>query len=169
MSRRRATRSLANPGTYALVFECAEGRHISVGAMGEIRLARGFLVYVGSAFGAGGLKGRLRHHLRPLDRPHWHVDYLRPFTSLIGAWCANGPRSLEHGWATSLSGFHGLTAPKAGFGSSDCQCATHLLHAGWSPTGPRTRERLSDFEAGLVADYYGREELLRAVDLPPEC
>jgi len=163
MRRHRAAACLSNAGSYALVFECAQGGSVSVGALGKVHLRPGYLVYIGSAFGSGGLIARLRHHIRPVERPHWHIDYLRQSASLVGAWCANGPRSLEHLWAASFSELRGFTTPKPGFGSSDCDCRTHLLHARWRPTGRRTRDRLSRANAGADAHYFELAELTRSV------
>ncbi|MBJ19628.1 MAG: GIY-YIG nuclease family protein [bacterium] len=167
MRRRRAIARLAKPGTYALVFECSEDALVSVGALGEVPVAKGYLVYIGSAFGPGGLLGRLRHHVGPLGRPRWHVDYLRRSASLVGTWCASGPRSLEHLWAARFSELRGFTIPRKGFGSSDCGCPTHLLHGRWRPTGRHTRARLATAHEGARVDYFGIDELKRAAGLPP--
>jgi hypothetical protein len=43
----------------------------TVGASG----GRGHLRrHTGSVTGAGGLRARLLHHLRPGERPRWHID-----------------------------------------------------------------------------------------------
>ena len=122
--------SLSHPGTYALLFACPGPIQVRVGALGDLHLAAGYLVYVGSAFGAGGLAGRLRHHLRNAHaRPRWHLDYIRPYLSSVGAWFSKSPHRLEHRWATALAHASDFAAPYVGFGSSDCACASHLFHA----------------------------------------
>lgn len=53
------------PGTYALLLDIERAGPIPIGGLGEIRFAAQPCLYVGSAFGAGGLAGRLGHHLAP--------------------------------------------------------------------------------------------------------
>lgn len=115
------------PGTYALVLACRSQGTISVGRLGPLRLQPGFYVYVGSAFGPGGLAARLRHHVGIAKRPHWHVDYLRAHCELVAVWFAAGPRRREHAWARRLARLPAAQAPFPGFGSSDCSCPTHLF------------------------------------------
>jgi Uri superfamily endonuclease len=67
----------AATGTYVLLLYLAENRTITVGKLGTFDFPMGWYTYIGSAFGAGGLVARLKHHLQPGDRPHWHIDYLR--------------------------------------------------------------------------------------------
>jgi Uri superfamily endonuclease len=77
-------------GTYALVFRLARASDVCVGRLGRYSLRPAFYVYVGSAFGPGGLAARLEHHLGSLARPHWHVDYLRQAADLEEIWLADG-------------------------------------------------------------------------------
>jgi Uri superfamily endonuclease len=35
---------------------------------------------------AGGVRGRLAHHMRIAGCPHWHIDYLRRHTTLEEIW-----------------------------------------------------------------------------------
>lgn len=53
------------PGTYALLLRLREQTPICVGAQGEIVFPQGYYVYVGSAFGPGGVRRRVAHHLAP--------------------------------------------------------------------------------------------------------
>ncbi len=122
-------------GTYALVLRCRERALVRVGALGDVELLPGYLVYVGSAFGSGGLAGRLRHHVRSVKRPRWHVDYVRGRAETVGAWWAAGARNLEHEWAGSIAQLPGASVPKAGLGSSDCRCPSHLFRLPRSPRG----------------------------------
>ena len=116
----------ALPGTYALIFSAAQKDQLAVGKIGTLRLQPGFYVYVGSAFGPGGLKARIRHHSRRAAHPHWHIDYLSSALELKEIWYTCDPVHREHQWATIISNTRGSSAPLAGFGSSDCRCNTHL-------------------------------------------
>jgi Uri superfamily endonuclease len=122
------------PGTYALVLACCSHESISVGKLGVLCLHPGFYVYVGSAFGPGGLAARLRHHVGIAQRPHWHVDTLRARCEFIAVWFTTDPRRREHTWARKIARLPGAQAPFPGFGSSDCACLTHLF---WFRSQPR--------------------------------
>ena len=114
-------------GTYLLLFVCSNKVEISIGRLGRMVTKPGYYLYVGSAYGPGGIKARVRHHQRIASRPHWHIDYLRAVTALVDTWCVYGLRR-EHEWAHSLMQSEAATAPLNGFGSSDCSCVTHLFH-----------------------------------------
>jgi len=114
-------------GTYALVLKCRETRQVRIGRPGSLNLWRGFYVYIGSAFGAGGLAARIRHHQEVAHRPHWHIDYLGAMSDLVEVWFTTDPGRAEHAWANAAARLPGAGVPMPGFGSSDCKCATHLF------------------------------------------
>lgn len=130
------------PGTYALVFAIEKPARVPVGALGKVQIPDGWLVYVGSAFGPGGLRGRLGHHTRPVVKAHWHIDYLRDFVSLQEVWYSKSPTRLEHTWAAALETALGASIPMKGFGSSDCSCTTHLFHFAKQPSDNLLRKCL---------------------------
>ncbi|MCC6860502.1 MAG: GIY-YIG nuclease family protein [Bryobacterales bacterium] len=114
-------------GIYALLLSCRRRAVIRIGKLGELRLRPGLYVYLGSACGPGGLRARIGHHLRIAGRPHWHVDYLRPWTEVQAAWCRTGREESEHDWALCIRRLPGALVPLPGFGSSDCRCESHLF------------------------------------------
>jgi len=115
----------AVPGTYVLVLRSSSTRTIRIGRLGKLQLQLGWYVYVGSAFGPGGLRARVDHHRGRARRPYWHVDYLRRYTRLESVWYCCGVR-CEHEWAAAIGAMPGATMVQQGFGSSDCRCETHL-------------------------------------------
>jgi Uri superfamily endonuclease len=115
-------------GTYVLILRLARDRWVEIGKLGGFHLRSGFYAYAGSAFGPGGLAGRLQHHLRPTDRPHWHVDYLRKVAPVDQVWFSQNARRFEHDWAAALREMPGASIPVPGFGASDCKCRAHLFH-----------------------------------------
>jgi Uri superfamily endonuclease len=115
------------PGTYALLLSSATDQLIRIGRLGDLRLQPGYYVYVGSALGPGGVRGRLAHHMRLVKRPYWHIDYLRRHTTLEAVWFCYHRKSLEHSWAKRFAAMPGASVPMAGFGSSDCGCESHLF------------------------------------------
>ena len=116
----------ASPGTYALLLASVTDAVIRIGRLGSLRLQPGFYVYVGSALGPGGVRARLAHHMRSAERPHWHIDYIRTKTTLEGVWFCYRRKSRECGWARHFAKMTGVSVPMPGFGSSDCDCESHL-------------------------------------------
>lgn len=114
-------------GTYALLLHLSDDTSITIGRLGTFTFSRGWYVYVGSAFGPGGLAGRLSHHLRPAAKPHWHIDYLRRHAVVRECWLLADPHSFEHAWAERLLRLPGASVAVPRFGASDCRCPAHLV------------------------------------------
>ena len=135
------------PGTYVLVLRVETAVTLTVGRLGVAALASGWLLYVGSAFGPGGLAGRLAHHLRSAAKPHWHIDYLRSALPLVEVWLCPTPQRLEHLVAGALHAAPGSSLPLPRCGSSDCACPAHLFAFTTRPT-----LRLLDALSGAQGD-----------------
>lgn len=133
----------ATSGTYTLLWRSTGCRAVEIGRLGELQLNPGSYCYIGSAFGPGGLRARIRRHAKRDKRLHWHMDYLRPYLSLGRVWISGDPLHREHLWADWFRHLPGTTVPLPGFGSSDCTCETHLLRLSEAPT-------LSEFQAWLL-------------------
>lgn len=117
----------AEAGAYCLILRLEQATFVAVGKLGEFDFQAGWYVYAGSAHGPGGLRGRLQHHLRPVVKPHWHIDYLRPHARLRAIWYRTGAAvGEEHDWAAVLSDLPGAAIPAKRFGASDCRCPSHL-------------------------------------------
>lgn len=123
-----------DPGTYGLILLLARSTRIVVGALGVFDFAPGHYVYVGSAFGPGGLKARLGRHIAGNGRRHWHIDYLRRAASVEAVCFSTADDPLEHAWARALGNAPGAGLPAPRFGASDCGCASHLIALPDSPT-----------------------------------
>jgi Uri superfamily endonuclease len=119
-------------GTYVLVLSSPGTARIAVGKRRRMTLDEGCYLYVGSAFGPGGLEARLRRYQRGDGKRHWHIDYLRAATTVVGAIVDGGGERREHQWAAELEAC-GECAIIPGFGCSDCRCTTHLFHASSLP------------------------------------
>lgn len=124
------------PGTYALILVNSRRGVLPIGQLGDLNLQPGVYVYVGSAWGPGGLAARVQHHCRISSRPHWHIDYLRARCDLNRIWFTTAPGPAEHTWAKALARLPKVTVPLQGFGASDCRCNTHLF---WFPSPPSLR------------------------------
>ena len=104
------------PGTYALLLRSNAEQDLQVGSLGNQKLLPGFFVYVGSAFGPGGLKARVKRHLAADKKLRWHVDYLRAATQPVAVWYTLDEHRQECRWAEVMSSMTGVTVPIAGFG-----------------------------------------------------
>lgn len=140
----------SDKGTYALVLQLESVKRIRVGQLGRFDFPRGYYIYVGSAFGPGGLNSRLIHHRRATVRPRWHIDYLKEVAVLKETWISEDQSKNEHDWAAIFFGFEGAAVPVPGFGSSDCTCSTHLFAF-------KKRPLLRQFQE-LVAKRLGRRQ-----------
>jgi Uri superfamily endonuclease len=114
------------PGTYILVLCLPNLTCVQVGKLGDLKFLAGFYLYIGSALGRGGVSGRLKHHWDPGAVLHWHIDYLLREACLVEIWYQEGETRQEHRWADLIHEQGGLST--AGFGSSDCSCASHLFY-----------------------------------------
>lgn len=147
----------SEPGVYALGLELLRATTCTIGALGEHALPAGLYLYVGSAWGPGGLRARVERHLSPTATRHWHIDYVRPHTQPRAVWLAS-ERRLECAWAQHL-----LADPRARsiiprFGASDCACVTHLTYWG-AVRPPAIQLPASDFID--IAEIHNGRELCR--------
>jgi Uri superfamily endonuclease len=122
-------------GSYALRLRLPTCTTLQIGRLGPHEFTAGDYIYLGSALGPGGLRGRLSRHLRPGGKTHWHIDYLRKPARLVEV-CfeitgslAAGEEKFECRWSQALAGVEEIYIPLPGFGASDCRlgCAAHLV------------------------------------------
>lgn len=120
-------------GTYLVRLIPERSTPVRIGRLGTLILDGGEWLYVGSALGLGGLAARCRHHEHRAARPHWHLDYLRPYCQVPGCWVVRGLERREHDWARRLGTLPGASWPLARFGASDCDCPAHLIRLEQTP------------------------------------
>ena len=93
-----------------------------------VQLKSGYYLYVGSAFGAGGLSSRLHRHIRKIKKKHWHIDQITmsQYSSVEGIGISIDKRSeceISHVFSRMES-----IIPIKGFGNSDCDtCKSHFF------------------------------------------
>ncbi len=138
----------AHAGSYALILGACARRIVRIGQIGRLHVTPGFYVYVGSAFGPGGVRARLAHHSRIAQRPHWHIDYLRRRTLPEEAWYTHDPCPREHEWAGLFRQSAGASEPLYGFGASDCRCCSHLFRFAHKPSLRSFCQRLGRAASG---------------------
>jgi len=135
-------------GTYALLLLAEQEVRVDVGRLGQLSGHPGHYVYIGSAFGPGGVAARLRHHFSVAARPHWHIDYLRRHTRLRAVWYTLDPVKREHLWAEAILKLPGAEIPLRGFGATDCNCPSHLMYFQSAPSFQALRASLVSIASG---------------------
>lgn len=121
------------PGTYALLLYAETEFAAEIGRLGRLIGRPGWYVYVGSAFGPGGVRARVGRHLRLNRRSagsqtlRWHVDYLHQHGRIREIWVSYDETRLEHIWAAALAAAPPAEIPLPRLGASDCRCPSHLF------------------------------------------
>jgi Uri superfamily endonuclease len=136
-------------GTYVVVLQVDAPGVVRLGDLGTFWFPAGHLLYVGSAFQAGGVAGRTDRHLDGSGPRLWQVDYLRGFARRTELWWTHHEAKVECDWALALAGTPQCccTAPLAG--ASDCRrCPAHLYSTTESPSVEAFARRLGRSGAG---------------------
>ena len=111
-------------GSYILLIRLPEAQTMTIGSLSEVYFPQGYYAYVGSAL--SGVESRVNRHLNQNKRLHWHIDYLLPKASITEIIVSETNGKVECAIARALSAqFDSIP----GFGSSDCQCLSHLFFA----------------------------------------
>ncbi len=129
-------------GQYVLLLLLPIDQQLTIGKLGEFIFPAGWYTYVGSAFGAGGLMGRLKHHLKPVQKPHWHIDYFRQAAEVKEIWLSPDTEKREQAWVDLMLAIPGAIVPVDGFGASDSSRDSHLIYFDIKPS-------LEDFAVGV--------------------
>jgi len=112
-------------GIYVLIIQVGKDVNVDVGALGKTAFTKGLYAYVGSA--QTNMEQRVKRHLRNEKRKFWHIDYLldNDATKIVKVFFKKASKTEECKTAKVI-GKRG--EPICGFGCSDCNCKSHLLH-----------------------------------------
>jgi Uri superfamily endonuclease len=142
-------------GTYALHLSLSHPQWAKIGKLGEFNFPPGDYLYIGSALGPGGLQARLSHHLRGESRHHWHIDWLRAITDVVGFYYLTSSLQNECLWSQALMDYPGASVPAPRFGASDCRnsgklCSAHLVRFESGMHTDRVKKHLSEISGSDV-------------------
>ncbi len=161
-------------GTYVLIALVAQMKRLEIGRLGAYDIVPGFYAYVGSAFGPGGLRARIGHHLESTAAPHWHIDYLLGVAEPVEVWYATANQKLEHHWAELLEKAPQFRVPISRFGSSDYHRsrASHLFFSKRAPSFEWFRKKVLEDLEGVEPERYrfvtfGVGDITKTTCLPP--
>ncbi len=110
-------------GAYCLVIRMDKDKDIRIGSLGNIHFPKGYYVYVGSAMNS--LETRIARHLRTEKKKHWHIDYLLDEADVVDVLKIPSEKRIECDVAKFFASY-GRPIPR--FGSSDCDCESHLFY-----------------------------------------
>ena len=122
----RRSPSLADSGLYQLVIQLRGKCVVKVGRLGRFPFPAGYYVYTGSA--RRGLEARIARHIRSEKRLRWHIDYLLRQARVVEVMRYDGNGLSECELSGRTGKLPGSKVVVPGFGSSDCECLTHLFH-----------------------------------------
>jgi len=120
-------------GSYILVVFIEREIKPIIGALGKITFRKGFYFYIGSAMGNMGsstLLNRVKRYLSNNSKKkiHWHIDYLLAdvHSIITKIYLIPSTEPLECIIAQNLLEI--CDSFIKNFGSSDCQCKSHLFY-----------------------------------------
>jgi sugar fermentation stimulation protein A len=131
-------REVKDRGSYLLLIKLKKRTAIQVGHLPESVFEVGYHVYVGSAM--RGLSSRLARHRRKTKKLHWHIDYLTAEADQVLPIPIRSSHRQECKVAETLTSI--MQSGPRDFGSSDCECRTHLF---FSPTNPLESQNFHHF------------------------
>ncbi len=144
------------PGTYVVLYRLpAPAPGLVVGDLGAFDFPAGVYAYLGSAFGAGGVRKRTHRHLTRDSNKKWNIDWLKPLCTPLAVWWTHDRDKVEFAWADALAALPGASFPAARFGAGDNRKAeAHLVRFGSAPP-------LEEFRRLAGADVEGHAPVHR--------
>ncbi len=116
-------------GSYLIILRLSKRVSVKVGRLGSVNFKRGYYTYVGSA--KKNLSKRIERHWELRKKLFWHIDYLRAVAEFHVALPVRSCDDLECDIAKKLKFI--ADSEVKNFGSSDCNCSSHLF---WTESDP---------------------------------
>lgn len=113
-------------GVYVLLMHIGRSVTARTGSLGRLHFEKGVYAYVGSAF--NGLEPRISRHLsKRKENMHWHIDYLTssPYASTECVIMGETNKRVECKVSKTIAS-KPFSSEVPAFGSSDCNCNSHL-------------------------------------------
>ena len=110
-------------GSYLLLIELSDKKTIQIGKLGLIDFPKASYLYLGSAM--NGIEQRIKRHFSKNKNHHWHIDYFLDSAQLKQAFYKQNDQKEECMISEEL---HGSFDSMPFFGSSDCECKSHLFY-----------------------------------------
>ena len=114
-------------GIYCLIIFLNRSQKIKIGKRVGF-FTKGYYCYVGSA--KNNLEKRIERHLRNKKKKYWHIDYFLEKSEIKNIVVLKTSRECE--LSRKLENMKEEVVLK-GFGSSDCNCPSHLFRFSYNP------------------------------------
>lgn len=110
--------------SYLVLFKLVRKTRLSIGSLGRISFKRGYYLYVGSA-PAKWISKRIERHATKEKKLRWHIDYFsnNRFVSFLDY------KITEFKECSLARKLNKRFTYIASFGSSDCNCPSHLFYS----------------------------------------
>lgn len=117
---------MKDSGIYSLIIELNKDEKIKIGKLGKFDFKKGLYVYTGSAL--SGLERRIDRHKKKRKKKFWHIDYLlaNKHAKISKIIKIETNKRLECKLNKIVSCIPNTRILAEGFGSSDCNCKSHL-------------------------------------------
>ena len=122
-------KELHDRGVYMLLIEIDKSISINIGSLGQVEFQKGYYVYIGSAMNS--LSKRIARHRRKKKVKRWHIDYLSAEAASINPVPINTGERMECELAKNVQEITDSSVHR--FGSSDCNCPSHLFYFATEP------------------------------------
>jgi len=115
-------------GAYLLFIKLKKDEKIKIGKLGTFNFKKGFYVYTGSAL--KNLEARVKRHIKKKKRLFWHIDYLLASKNarIVNILAVESKKRIECKFNKIVSSLPGAEILVKKFGSSDCNCKSHLTY-----------------------------------------
>jgi Uri superfamily endonuclease len=116
----------AKKGAYLLLIDIIKPYDVTISTLAETILETGQYIYIGNAYGPGGIQSRLKRHFATSKKTHWHIDHITTQAKDVTAYAVEN--GIECDLVKTLFESGRFHFPIKNFGSSDCKlCTSHLL------------------------------------------
>ncbi len=147
-------------GVYCLVVILDRPVELRVGSLGVVHFPQGTYAYVGSAM--GGVEKRVGRHVSKEKKLNWHIDYLLEDAEVVATLAIpSETKEAECSMAIAIAASGDASCPAKGFGSSDCNCESHLFH--FEEMGPEEALELLSLRLSALQCIYPRSDSARPV------
>jgi len=111
-------------GSYLIILYNSNEKKIETGRLGFLEFRKGYYIYTGS--GMNNVFKRIARHKKKGTKKHWHIDYIKEQMKIIADIPIVKDYNIECQLSEWLNNSDGK--PIDNFGSSDCDCASHLFY-----------------------------------------
>ncbi|MEM7825565.1 MAG: GIY-YIG nuclease family protein [Candidatus Aenigmatarchaeota archaeon] len=117
-------------GAYLLFIRLKKDERIKIGKLGAFDFRKGFYVYTGSAL--KNLETRIKRHRKKKKKLFWHIDYFLASkkAKIVNIIAVESKKRIECKLNRIVSSMPGAKILVKKFGSSDCNCKSHLVYFG---------------------------------------